>query len=153
MDSSKDTRSRILEGFGVNGVILGQVEGANRASSVAAEVNFLSATVNPLIRLISELLTKYVVSRFDDGLTLWIEPARPDDPDSDRSDRQQLIDAGALTVNELRAVHHLEPLPDGNRLAGKKDAARLRKIVKSLAARVAAQSEVISRRAERNGAH
>lgn len=42
---------------GVNGVILGQVEGANRASSDAAEVNFLSDTVN-LIRLLSELLTK-----------------------------------------------------------------------------------------------
>jgi hypothetical protein len=46
----------------------------------------------------------------------YIEEARASDPESDRLDRDQLAKYGAITVNELRAASHLEPIDGGDTL-------------------------------------
>jgi len=47
LSSEKSTKSRIMQGFGTNPIIVGEVEGANRASSLAAEDHFAAYCINP----------------------------------------------------------------------------------------------------------
>lgn len=113
LNSGMMTRDRIAEGFGVNPIIRGRVEGANRASSATADQHFCDTCVNPKLELLSQILTKHLAPKFEEGLLVWIEPATSFDPDVQRADLQQLIDAGCVTKNELRSAHGLPPLEDG----------------------------------------
>lgn len=116
-NSSLLTKSRVVQGFGVNPISMGEIEGANYASAAVADQNFISNTVNPKIELISQTMTAWFGPYFqDDDLQVGLEPAKTRDPDSERADRQQLIGAGAITVNELRAANGLPPIADGDNL-------------------------------------
>ena len=64
LDSGKSTKGRILQAYGVNPLILGEIEGANRAQAVVAEESFCSNTVNPLIEMMSQAITRWVCPRF-----------------------------------------------------------------------------------------
>lgn len=109
------TREQILLGFGVNGIILGQVEGANRASATVADEHFCFSTLGPIVTQLGQALTRFLAAVYDDpDLLVWIDPPKPRDPDSRRADLDQLIRAGAVTLNELRAEHGLPPLADGD---------------------------------------
>lgn len=110
-ESGAITKERIMEGFGVNPIILGHVEGANRASATVADEHFCFSTCAPLCRLMSDTLTKWFRVHYEDpDLVVWIDPPRPRDPDGRRADLDQLIRAGAIRKNELRAEHGLDPL-------------------------------------------
>ncbi len=112
LESAKLTKERITQGFGVNPIVMGQVEGANRASATVADENFVANAVNPLVELLSQTLTVEVAPRVGEpGALIWIEPARTRDPDQERLDRDQLIKA--ITKNELRASMDLPPLAEG----------------------------------------
>jgi HK97 family phage portal protein len=115
MNSSGLVKDRITQGFGVNPISMGQVEGANRASSATADDHLCKGTVNPKITLISQCLTQWVAPRFGD-VVAFIEEAKASDPDSERLDRDQLIKAGAMTKNELRHALGMEPRDDGDEL-------------------------------------
>jgi HK97 family phage portal protein len=109
--SSGITKGRITQTFGVNPIIMGELEGANRASAAAADDHFLASTVNPKIELLSETLTRFLAPRYgDEGLLLWIEPARANDPDATRADREQALAYGLVKRNEARAWYDLPPL-------------------------------------------
>jgi HK97 family phage portal protein len=114
LDSGKSSKERITQGFGVNPVVMGQLEGANRASAFAAENHFVSECVNPKIELISQCLSAWLCPRFGDDLVCWIEPAVAHDAEQTRLDREQLARNGAITKNELRSMHGLPPLPGGD---------------------------------------
>jgi phage portal protein BeeE len=118
MKSGQSTKERITQGFGVNPIVLGQIEGANRASAVVADEVFCNATVNPLIQLLSQCFCKFVCPRFGDNLVAWIEDARADDVEARRADYAQLAQFGSITHNEHRAAFGLEPLdgPEGDAL-------------------------------------
>lgn len=60
LNSGKATKERISQGFGVNPIIMGQIEGANRASATAADKHFCDFTVNPKIELMSQCLTEWL---------------------------------------------------------------------------------------------
>lgn len=110
--STDSVKERILLGFGVNGIVIGQVEGANRASSTVADEHFCYSTCRPLCVLIGQTLTKWFRVHHDDpDLVVWVPPPEPRDPDGRRADLDQLSRSGAITVNELRAEHGLPPLP------------------------------------------
>ncbi|QDU24033.1 phage portal protein [Urbifossiella limnaea] len=112
--SSGITKERVTQLFGVNPIILGQVEGANRASATVADEHFCFTTLAPLCVLIGQTLTKWFRVHHDDpGLVVWVEPPRPRDPDGKRADLEQLARYGAIRVNELRQEHGLPADPDG----------------------------------------
>jgi HK97 family phage portal protein len=115
INSGKTTKERVTQGFGVNPIVMGQIQEVNRASATVADEIFCHATINPKIDLISQCLQKFVVPRYDDSgdLLVWIEEARASDPDQRRADWDQLIRAQAVTKNELRTMHGLEPLDAG----------------------------------------
>lgn len=108
------TRDRILAGFGVPKTVIGMTDDANRASAVVSDETFCFGTCGPLCRLISDHLTAWFRVFFEDkSLVVWVDPPRPRDPDGRRADLQQLVAAGSITHDELRAEHGLDPLPGG----------------------------------------
>lgn len=112
--SSALTKERVTQLFGVNPIVLGQVEGANRTSATVADEHFCFTTCGPLCVLLGQVMTKFFrVFADDPALVVWVEPPKPRDPDGRRADLDQLARCGALTVDELRAEHGLAPLPDG----------------------------------------
>lgn len=115
MKSGAYTKERIVQGFGVNPIVMGQVEGVNRASSAAADDHFCKTTLGPKVELISQTLTVFALPMFDDdeSLVAYLEMPQADDPDMRRADRQQLITAGALDNNALRAEEGLPPIHGG----------------------------------------
>ena len=112
------TKERITQGFGVNPIVMGQVEGANRASSATADDHLCQLTVNPIIELISQTLTAWLnplLAGPGEKLCLFIEEARAADPDSDRADWVALYDRGGCSRNEMRAgLRSLAPMVDGD---------------------------------------
>src|SRR5205807_2284206 len=60
------TKARIMQAFGVNPIIAGEIENANRAQAAIADSLFCSATINPKLELLSQWLTKELPPRFDD---------------------------------------------------------------------------------------
>jgi len=112
------TKQRITQGFGVNPIVMGQVEGANRASSATADDHLCQSTVNPIIELISQTLTAWfnpLMAGPGEKYYLFIEEARAIDPDSERQDWESLYEHGGCSINELRAgLRNLPPMIDGN---------------------------------------
>ncbi|MBS0208728.1 MAG: phage portal protein [Planctomycetes bacterium] len=105
LDSGKQTKSRIMQAFGVNPLIVGEIEGANRAQAVVAEQIFCSSTINPLLELMGQTLTGFVGHKFaapGEKLVAWLEPCRADDPEERRADWEVALKYGAATLNEYR---------------------------------------------------
>jgi phage portal protein BeeE len=117
LNSGKITKARIFQGFGVNPIIAGEVEGANRASAGAADKHFIDSTVNPKITLLSQTMTEWLGPMFG-GITVWIEPCIADDADLSFQWAQLLSQAGAISTDELRALAPF-PLPENPDLAGR----------------------------------
>lgn len=83
LKSGAFTKERIMQGFGVNAIIAGQIEGSNRASSDAADRHFVDYTVNPKIELVSQTLTGWLRYVYNDpSLTVWIEKCVSQDADT-----------------------------------------------------------------------
>lgn len=118
MNSGTYTKDRITQGFGVNPISMGQVEGANRASSATADDHLCQNTVNPIIELMSQTATKWIQTFDEPGQRtyLYIEEARAVDPDSERADWEALFDRGACSVDEFRAgIRSLPPVVNGSK--------------------------------------
>lgn len=115
LNSGEAVKRRITQTFGVNPIVMGQVEGANRASSLAAEDHFAKHTLNPKIELLSQTLTSWLGPMFG-GVEVWIEPVVVDDADNELKKITLAAQHGVLTADELR---HFCGLAKDNRFAGK----------------------------------
>ncbi len=118
-ESGKTTKSRIFEAFGVNPIVVGQVENANRASSWVAEHHFCENVINPLLMLLGQILTKSVAPRFTDGtgrLVVWFEPCVAHDQELKLKAWQIALERGVVTPNEYR--RHILNLPDADSSMG-----------------------------------
>lgn len=104
LNSGKATKSRIFQSYGVNPLIVGEIEGANRAQAVVAEQSFLQNVINPCLELMSQVLTRWVVPIFAPGenLVAWFEPARPNDPEMTIKEWELGLRYGTVTRNEYR---------------------------------------------------
>jgi phage portal protein BeeE len=112
--SGEMVKQRIFQAFGVNPIIAGEVQHANRAQAAVADESFCDNCVNPKIELISQWMTMELPARFDDpDCIVFIEPARAKDPDRTRLETDLMAKYGAITKNELRATFSLPPLPNG----------------------------------------
>lgn len=120
LSSGEITKAKITQAFGVNPIVMGQVEGANRASAAAAQDNFYDLACNPKIILMSECMTAWFSALFaapDERLLLFIEEAHATDPESDRLDWELLAREKAVSRNELRAgLRGLPPINGGDQI-------------------------------------
>jgi HK97 family phage portal protein len=117
LNSSKLTKSRILQGYGVSPILLGEVEGANRASATVADEIFVSNAVNPLCHLMSLTLTEWLPPMFGEELQVWIEPAKAKDSEMQLKRWQAGAQAKVVTPNEYRrAVLNLPDIEGGDKL-------------------------------------
>lgn len=118
LESNKNVKERILQAFGVSPILLGQVEGANRASAAVADEIFCANKVNPLIRLLSETMTEWLTPLFADGgekLAVWIEPAAAKNDDLELRKWQLLVQAGSVDINEMRQAFGFKSIDIGDR--------------------------------------
>lgn len=106
LNSAKLTKSKVLQGFGVSPILLGEVEGANRASATVADEIFCASKINPLIELLSQSMTAWLGPMFAAGpnekLCVWIDPAVANDPELDLKRWELAGKLGAITKNEFR---------------------------------------------------
>lgn len=103
LNSEKSTKSRIMQGFGTNPIIAGEIEGANRASSLSAEDHFVTYCINPKIELLSQTLTEWLGPMFGD-IVVWIEPAVVHDTEMTLKWVELLTQQGAISNEELRSL-------------------------------------------------
>lgn len=107
LQSGNQTKARILQAFGVNPIIAGEIENANRASATVAAENFAEHSCNPLIELLSQSLTRWVAPRFtaeNQRLIIWLDPVRAHDPELQLSAYKTARANGDITPNEYRRV-------------------------------------------------
>jgi len=118
LNSGKQTKSRIMQAFGVNPMIVGEIDGANRAQAVVAEETFCQNCVNPLVELFSQVLTRWVGPRFASAgqrLAVWLAAAVAHDDELSLKQWDLGLRSGAATVNEYRVqVLNLPAMPDGD---------------------------------------
>jgi phage portal protein BeeE len=114
INSQAVTSQRIDEGFGVNPIIKGRVEGANRASSATADDHFCNTTINPKLELISEIMTAYLMDVIDDDLMWYIEKASAFDPDLIRQEVELMSAKCGISINEIRATYNRPPIHGGD---------------------------------------
>ncbi len=116
-ESTKGIKARILQAFAVNPIVVGEIESANRASSLEAERHLCNNAVNPLAAAMSQCMTAWLCPVFaDDGekLILTIEPIVPRDEELEIKRYQLLAQFGAVEINELRQWAGLPPLDYGD---------------------------------------
>ncbi len=116
LDSGKQTKARIMQAFGVNPIITGEIEGANRAQAVVANQQFCES-INPILELMSQVLTRWLGNRFaaDGKLVAWIDPCKPDDPEQKLAEWKAARANGDVTPNEFRRnVLNLPDVPGGD---------------------------------------
>ncbi|MBL8826577.1 MAG: phage portal protein [Planctomycetaceae bacterium] len=105
--SGKQTKSRIMQAFGVNPMVTGEIEGANRAQAVVAEENFCSNAINPLLEMMSQVMTAWVGSAYAsdrEKLVVWIECCKPHDAEQSLKEWEVGLKLGAATPNEYRVT-------------------------------------------------
>ncbi len=125
-DGAKDQQERIFLAYGVNPIVAGQIENANRASSFVAHEGFYRTVVNPLLTLMGQTLTKYLAPRFANGkkgLYVWFEEALARDEDLHLRQLQMGLIHGLLEGNEYREAIGLHPHPELNKLVQARQAA------------------------------
>lgn len=105
LNSGKLTKSRIFQAFGVNPIVVGEIENANRAQAAVAESSFCANTLNPKISLLSQALTEWVGPAFaqpGEALAVWIEPAVANDDELTAKEWEAALRTGVVTRNEYR---------------------------------------------------
>ncbi|MDZ4688500.1 MAG: phage portal protein [Planctomycetaceae bacterium] len=104
LDSGRSVKSRILQAFGVNPLIVGEIEGANRAQATVAEESFCANTINPLIELLSQTLTAWAQRVFPDPVAVWFAPCEAHDSELDLKRWETAARLGYVTQNEYRRM-------------------------------------------------
>lgn len=116
LKSKLQAKEEITQGFGVNPIMMGQIEGVNRASAAVAMDNFAANTLNPFLELFGQLLTAFVLPRFDasEDLVAFVEEAVSNDPDLQLQRYNYAYTNGIITKDEYRTdVLNLPPMADG----------------------------------------
>lgn len=125
VNGEKAKAARIFQMFGVNPISAGLVEGANRASAVVADQHLCANVVNPLITLVSQVMTKRIAPRYSrPGMKvyIWIEECSPKDEEMQIQKARMLMGTGAtygkpsITQNQLLEMCGLPPIEGGDEL-------------------------------------
>lgn len=115
IESGKWTREQIFQAFSVNPIIVGEIQGANRASAAVADQAFVDQAVNPLLTAVGECFTNQVAKLADPRLVLWFDPAVANDAELKLKRWDMLARNRCVTVNEIRkAVGNLPAVDWGD---------------------------------------
>jgi len=111
------TKSRIMQGFGTNPIIAGELENANRASATVADRHFCEYVLNPTIELMSQVLTEYMGPMFGGGIKIWLEPCVANDAEMSIKWAEMLAKHGVIKADELRRLSPFD-LPEDSAFDG-----------------------------------
>jgi HK97 family phage portal protein len=109
--SSDQLRDMILALFGVPRSAAMFAEGMTYGSNIAVLQWFCSFTINPLTKMIGDVFTEKIASRFDEQrrIRVYYEDCTPEDPVQKLAEHEKYIANGAMTLNEVREDLGLEP--------------------------------------------
>lgn len=109
--SGEIVKKRVMQGYKVNPIVVGEVTAGNRAQAVEAEKNFCSNAVNPLVAALSETMTDFVGPMYTEPerLVLWIEECEPIDADQELKQWTEARKNDDVTRDEFRG--HILGLP------------------------------------------
>lgn len=105
VNGAKLTSDRVHHGLGVNRIVTGATEGANRAQATVADTYLYSLVVNPLGTHMSQTMTKDIGPRYSsdtERAVIWIEKAEAQDPALIQGRMNLAVKAGAVTKKEVR---------------------------------------------------
>ena len=111
-------RDAILAVHGVPAVAAGLTDGGSYAAFYASLLQFTTLTVQPLLNLLAEEDARQLAPQFGPHLAVEMEAAAINDPQIQEQELATDLAAGAISINELRALRGRAPWPDGNRPAG-----------------------------------
>lgn len=109
------TKDRIMQGLGVNPIVAGQIQDANRASAYVAHKGFFDLVVNPVLALMSATLTARLSGADPTAgrkLYIWLEEAVAEDADLNLAKMTGAQTAMAVTKNEWREFCQLPKSDD-----------------------------------------
>ncbi len=105
LDSMNAVTKRIFTIAGVPLSAAGMMDGSNYGSSGVGDHSLVTNTVNPLAKLLSEGITRWVLPLYQRGpgkYRFWIEPAEAYDPDLEIKRWNVARQCGAVTRNDVR---------------------------------------------------
>lgn len=116
-NSGNTVKARIMQAFGVNPIILGEVTPANKAQAVVAEHNFLRNVVNPILEGISKAASEFFTPFYDDGETLavWLEQAEARDEEMEFRRWSEARKNGDVTQDQYLGYMGLPPVDPKDR--------------------------------------
>jgi hypothetical protein len=115
LQSGEIVKKRIFQAYSLNPIIAGEITDANRAQAIQAEKHFANDTINPIGDSFSESLTDFLGPMYESParLLVWIEPARPKDPELELQRWETALKNNVVTRNEYRTnVLGLPPLEE-----------------------------------------
>lgn len=107
------TTQQILSAFGVPKPIVAMTTDLNRATAEAAISTFLSETIEPKIRRITERLNEFLVPEFGDNLYLDFDDPTPENRDAVLQEYDNALRNNWRVINEVRDLEGLPPLEGG----------------------------------------
>lgn len=118
LNSSQVTMQELNMGFGVNGISMGQVQDANRASSATADDHLCLNVINPRLSLMSQVATRCLPRFFsnrNDEVVYW-EPAKSHDVEFEHKQRMDAYGCGVINRDEWRSALGMGPVSDGTKV-------------------------------------
>lgn len=116
LNSAQATEARLCKGWGINPIVMGHVEGANRASSAVADDHFCRNVINPRLVMMSQtascVMPQFFGGRRDE--VVFFEPATSQDLDYELQLEEAMVSRGAMSNNEWRARHGMPRIQGGD---------------------------------------
>lgn len=109
-------RDDIMRMFGVNAVLLGDLDKVTYASAKIASYIHDKTTNYPRCKQVSNVMNEFLLEMFKGTEKYYFERQEPQLLDSDNDNRlEQQFSNKIITVNEWRSAVGRDPLPDGDR--------------------------------------
>jgi len=117
-ESSLLARNRLTQGFSMNPIVLGEMEGVNYASSGVADHHVCRNVFAPRTEGASQTMSCGLPPYFspgEAGLIVYQEPVVPSDPEMDMAKEYGDFDRGIRSRNDIRQKRGMTPIAKGDR--------------------------------------
>jgi phage portal protein BeeE len=114
-ESGEIVKKRIIQTYGINPYVFGEVTGVNRAQAAVAKEQFYETVINPLAGLVSNAMTEFLGPRYEQPkrLVLYLEEAKAIDREQRLREWSTLRRTDDVTQEEYRqAILGLAPLEE-----------------------------------------
>lgn len=120
-DSQPLVRGRLTQGWGMNPIVLGEMENVNYASSGVADHHVCRNVFGPRVEMASQTMTCYIPpyalgrpGGSEGGIVIYMEKVTPEDPEMELKRDYEDYDRGIISRNDLRRKRGMEPIPGGD---------------------------------------